>query len=55
LKKNRNVEEIQERILSKDKVMQNLSEYLKSRPIYAKTVLENSVQGFIEFAVTTQR
>jgi glyoxylase-like metal-dependent hydrolase (beta-lactamase superfamily II) len=46
LKNNRNFEEIQERMLSEDRVIQNLSEFLKSRPIYAKTVLENSVQGF---------
>jgi glyoxylase-like metal-dependent hydrolase (beta-lactamase superfamily II) len=55
VKNNRNFEKIQKRILSEDKVMRNIAEYLKSRPIYAKTVLENSVQGFIEFAVTTQR
>ena len=55
VKNNRNFEEIQKRILSEDKVMRNIAEYLKSRPIYAKTVLENSVQGFIELAVTTQR
>jgi glyoxylase-like metal-dependent hydrolase (beta-lactamase superfamily II) len=55
VKNNRDFEEIQERMLSEDKVMRNVAEYLKSRPIYAKTVLENSVQGFIEFAVTAQR
>lgn len=46
------LEEIRERILSEDKIMRKLAGYLKSHPIYVKTVLENSVQGFIDFAET---
>jgi glyoxylase-like metal-dependent hydrolase (beta-lactamase superfamily II) len=54
VKNKRSLEEIRERILSEDKVMQKLAGYLKSHPIYAKTMLENSVQGFIDFAEKTQ-
>lgn len=46
------LEEIRERILSEDKVMLKLAGHLKAHPIYVKTVLENSVQGFIKFAET---
>jgi len=44
------LEEVQERILAEDKVMQKLAGFVKSHPIYAKTMLENNVQGFIDFA-----
>jgi hypothetical protein len=32
--------------------MLKLAGHLKAHPIYVKTVLENSVQGFIKFAET---
>jgi len=54
VKNKRSLEEIRERIISEDKVMRKLAGYLKSYPIYVKTVLENSVQGFIEFVETAQ-
>jgi glyoxylase-like metal-dependent hydrolase (beta-lactamase superfamily II) len=41
---------IRERTLAEDEVMRKLAGHLKSHPIYVKTVLENSVQGFINFA-----
>jgi glyoxylase-like metal-dependent hydrolase (beta-lactamase superfamily II) len=47
-------EEIRERILAKDKVMRKLAGRLRSHSIYVKTVLENSVQGFIDFAEKAQ-
>ena len=50
----RSLEEIRDIIISEDKVMRKLAGYLKSYPIYVKTVLENSVQGFIDFAETAQ-
>jgi glyoxylase-like metal-dependent hydrolase (beta-lactamase superfamily II) len=43
-------EVIRERILAEDKIVGKHAVFLKSHPIYAKTVLENSVQGFIDFA-----
>jgi glyoxylase-like metal-dependent hydrolase (beta-lactamase superfamily II) len=54
VKNKQSLEEIRERILSEDKVMRKLSGYLESLSIYAKTMLENSVQGFIDFAEKTQ-
>jgi glyoxylase-like metal-dependent hydrolase (beta-lactamase superfamily II) len=48
------LEEIRDRIISEDKVMRKLAGCLKLYPIYVKTVLENSVQGFIEFAEMAQ-
>jgi glyoxylase-like metal-dependent hydrolase (beta-lactamase superfamily II) len=53
VKNKRSLEEIRERMLSEDKMMRKLTGYLKSHPIYA-TMLENSVQGFINFAEKTQ-
>jgi hypothetical protein len=44
---------IRARILAEDKVMRKLAGFLKSHPIYAKTMLENSVKGFIDFAETS--
>jgi glyoxylase-like metal-dependent hydrolase (beta-lactamase superfamily II) len=54
VKNRRSFEEIRERILAEDTVMRNISVFLKSHPIYVKTVLENSVRGFIDFAETAQ-
>lgn len=54
VKKNQSLDEIRERILAEDKVMNRLSSYLKSHRIYSRTVLLNSVQGFIDYAKKTQ-
>jgi len=43
-------EAIRERIFSEDKVMRRAALYLRSHPILMKTVIENSVQGFIDSA-----
>jgi glyoxylase-like metal-dependent hydrolase (beta-lactamase superfamily II) len=53
VKNKQSLEEIRARILSEDNVMRELAGYLKSHPIYVKTVLENSVRGVIEFAEST--
>lgn len=50
VKKNQSVEEIRNRILSEDKVMRLLADFIKAHKIYSVTVLENCVQGFIEYA-----
>jgi hypothetical protein len=55
----RSLEEIRDIIISEDKisedkVMHRFAGYPKSYPICVKTVLENSVQGFIEFAETAK-
>jgi glyoxylase-like metal-dependent hydrolase (beta-lactamase superfamily II) len=54
IKNKQSLEEIRERILSEDKVMRKLAGFLKTHPIYAKTMLENSVQGFIDYAEKSQ-
>jgi glyoxylase-like metal-dependent hydrolase (beta-lactamase superfamily II) len=54
VKNKQNLEEIRERILSEDKVMRKIAGHLRSHPIYAKTMLGNSVQGFIDFAERAQ-
>jgi glyoxylase-like metal-dependent hydrolase (beta-lactamase superfamily II) len=50
VKNKQSPETIRKRILLEDKAMEKLAMVLKSHPIYAKTVIENSVQGFIDFA-----
>jgi glyoxylase-like metal-dependent hydrolase (beta-lactamase superfamily II) len=54
VKHKQSLEEIRERILVEDEVMRKLACFLKAHPIYRKTMLENSVQGFIDFAEKTQ-
>ena len=54
VKNNQSLEETRERILSEDKVMRKIAVFLRTHPIYVKTVLENSVQGFIDFAARVQ-
>jgi glyoxylase-like metal-dependent hydrolase (beta-lactamase superfamily II) len=54
IKNKQTLEEIRERILSEDKVMRKIASFVKAHPIYAKTMLGNSVQGFIDFAEKTQ-
>ena len=54
IKRGHGLKEVQERILVEDKVMQKLAGFIKSHPIYAKTMLENNVQGFIDFAEKVQ-
>jgi hypothetical protein len=48
------LEEIREKIFAEDKAMRKIAGFLRSHPIYAKTMLINSVQGFIDFAERSQ-
>lgn len=50
VKENQSVDEIRDRIVAEDKVMQRLAGYLRSHRIYSKTALGNSVQGVVEYA-----
>ncbi len=50
VKKGQSAEAIRERILLEDPTMRRISSFLKSHPIFMKTAVENSVQGFIDFA-----
>jgi len=47
LARSSSVEVIRERILAEDKIVGKHAAFLKSHPIYAKTVLERSVQGLL--------
>ncbi len=53
VEQNQSLEEIGDRIISEDTVMNQLSGYLKAHKIYSKTALGNSVQGFIDYAKKT--
>jgi hypothetical protein len=50
VKNGHSTEAIREKILSEDKTMRKIASYLKAHPIYMKTAVGNSVQGFIDFA-----
>lgn len=50
VKKNQSFEEIRDRIIQEDKVMKQVFGYVKNHRIYSKTMLENCVKGFIEYA-----
>lgn len=52
VKQNWNLEQIRDKIIAEDKVMNQASvaAYIKSHRIYSKTVLENCVRGFVEYA-----
>lgn len=50
VKENLSLEEIRDRIIAKDQVMTNIADYIKTHRIYSKTVLENCVRGFVEYA-----
>lgn len=49
VKNGHGLEEIQRRILEEDKVMQKAASFIESNSIYEKTMLENNVQGFIDY------
>jgi hypothetical protein len=50
VKMGQSAETIRNRILTEDKTMRKIASYLKAHPIFMKTAVENSVQGFIDFA-----
>jgi glyoxylase-like metal-dependent hydrolase (beta-lactamase superfamily II) len=54
VKANRSLEEIRDNILKEDPVMAAIAEQVINHPIYRKTVLENCVLGFIEYAKQKQ-
>ena len=54
VKKNQDLEEIRDRIIKEDKVMNQIIGYVKSHRIYSKTMLENCVLGFIQYAKQKQ-
>jgi glyoxylase-like metal-dependent hydrolase (beta-lactamase superfamily II) len=50
VRKNQSFQEIRDRILVEDLVMGQVLDFVKAHQIYSKTVLENCVRGFIEYA-----
>jgi len=54
VKNKQSLGEIRERIFVEDKVMRKLAGFFKAHPIYGKTMLENNVQGFIDFVEKSQ-
>jgi glyoxylase-like metal-dependent hydrolase (beta-lactamase superfamily II) len=50
IKSKQNPDTIRERILAGDEVMRRIAPFLRLHPIFMKTAIENSVQGFIDFA-----
>jgi glyoxylase-like metal-dependent hydrolase (beta-lactamase superfamily II) len=52
--KNQSLEEIRKRIFAEDHVMGQVLDFVKSHRIYSKTILENCVRGFIEYAKQKQ-
>lgn len=49
---NQSFGEICERILEEDKVMHQLSNYLSGHRVYSVTALENTIEGFVDWAKT---
>jgi glyoxylase-like metal-dependent hydrolase (beta-lactamase superfamily II) len=49
IKSKQNPDAIRERILEEDEVMRRIAPFLRLHPIFSKTAIENSVQGFIDF------
>ncbi len=54
VKKNWSLEQIRDKIVAEDKVMNQVFGFVKSHRIYSKTVLENCVRGFMEYAKQKQ-
>ena len=54
VKENQSLEEIRDRIIAEDNVMTQIVDFVKAHHIYSKTVLENCVKGFIEYAKQKQ-
>jgi glyoxylase-like metal-dependent hydrolase (beta-lactamase superfamily II) len=52
--KNQSFEEIRDRIIADDPIMHRLVGFLKSNKIYSQIVLQNCVEGFIDYAKRTQ-
>jgi glyoxylase-like metal-dependent hydrolase (beta-lactamase superfamily II) len=54
LKRGESDEQIRERVLREDESIQRVVPTLRANPVHRKTLIENSVKGFIEFAKNPQ-
>jgi glyoxylase-like metal-dependent hydrolase (beta-lactamase superfamily II) len=52
--KNQSLETIRDRIVEEDKVMNGIADFVRGHRIYSKTMLENCVRGFVEYAKSKQ-
>jgi glyoxylase-like metal-dependent hydrolase (beta-lactamase superfamily II) len=52
--KNQPFEQIIERVLTEDPTMKKLAPFLKQHKIYSRTAVNNSINGFVEYAKKTQ-
>lgn len=50
VKKNWSLEQIRDEIIAEDPVLFQLADFIRSHRIYSKTVLENCVRGFMDYA-----
>jgi glyoxylase-like metal-dependent hydrolase (beta-lactamase superfamily II) len=48
------LEQIRDRIIAEDPVLRRNVDFIRSHRIYSKTVLENCVKGFVEYAMQVQ-
>jgi len=55
VKKNQSLEQIRDRIIQEDKLMTETIDFIKNHRIYSKTILENCILGFIEYAKQKQK
>jgi glyoxylase-like metal-dependent hydrolase (beta-lactamase superfamily II) len=51
--RNQSLKEIRDRILKEDPIMRILADFIKAHKIYSITVLENCIDGFVEYAKKT--
>jgi glyoxylase-like metal-dependent hydrolase (beta-lactamase superfamily II) len=54
VRKNQTLEQVRDRIVAEDKVLNNIIDYVRNHKIYSKTMLENCVRGFYEWAKSRQ-
>ncbi|MCL2135011.1 MAG: MBL fold metallo-hydrolase [Candidatus Bathyarchaeota archaeon] len=54
VQQNQTFEQIIERIFTEDPTMNQLSTFLRQHKIYAKTTIDNSLHGFVEYVKKTQ-
>jgi glyoxylase-like metal-dependent hydrolase (beta-lactamase superfamily II) len=49
MRKKQSLDFIRKRILAEDENMRKIAPFLRAHPIYVKTVIQNSVQGFVDW------
>jgi glyoxylase-like metal-dependent hydrolase (beta-lactamase superfamily II) len=55
VQRNQSLEQIRDRIIKEDRVMDQIADFVRNHRIYSKTMLENCVRGFIEYAQRKQK